>query len=276
MGAIHWITRHQFDTIFEGVYSGPGLDGKKWLSVLGNHDWGGRKFNNGWDQQIAYTWASSRWVMPAAYFSQRVNYPDQGFSVDYFMLDSNALDAFTPAETDPEHNLCGSAYVPPGASCASTGGPPSVQECYNWFWRLWSEQQRWLEHRLATSTALWQVVVTHFPCGHEAGWYRMLHEVHGLDLLVTGHRHDQELWKANGVGYAGMLGGLTCFVTGGGGGITSEHSVLPHRPNHNWPNVVSEYGFFDLTVSKQEIVIEAVDHNGSVVDSTTVHPKVKR
>ena len=44
---ISYPTKHQFDQIFEGAYQGAGLSGKPWFSVLGNHDWGGFKFDNG-------------------------------------------------------------------------------------------------------------------------------------------------------------------------------------------------------------------------------------
>lgn len=270
MGIIHPTTQHQFNQVFEGVYDGPGLTGKKWLSVLGNHDWGGRQFYNGWDQQIAYTWASSRWVMPAAYYSQKVSYPD--FTIDYFMLDSNFVDAMDPPE-DPEHNICSERHNPPDANCSAAGGPPSLSACRSWFATFWQTQKQWVEQKLAGSKTDWQVIVTHFPCGFEADWFKGLNSRLGLDLLVTGHRHDQELWKSGQIGYSGILGGLTCFVTGGGGGITSEESVLPGARSHNWDNVKTQYGFFDLTISKSEIFIELIDYRGMVIDNTTVYPK---
>jgi len=261
MGQISSVARQQFDDVFEGIYSGPGLDGKPWLSVLGNHDWGGRYFNSGWDQQIAYTWASNRWVMPAAYWSQRVEYPDQGFSADIFMIDSNVYDARDPDE-DPEHNICGALHSPDTANCSAAGGPPSLSQCKEWFEKFWQRQQTWLEGKLQQSTANWKIVVTHFPCGHASNWYAGLHRRFGLDLLVTGHRHDQELWA-----HSPRLGGLTCIVTGGGGGITSEVSPKGHATSN------SQYGFFDIAISKQQIRLELVNQEGDIVKKGTVYSR---
>eukprot|EP00438_Fugacium_kawagutii_P009171 Skav206212 [mRNA] locus=scaffold1844:495297:499787:- [translate_table: standard] len=78
--------------------------------------------------------------------------------------------------------------------------------CPQYFAKLWQEQIAWAEKKLQKSSARWQVIVTHFPCGHQAAWYQKLHAEFGLDLLVTGHTHVQ----------------LTNPLGGGGGGILSE------------------------------------------------------
>jgi len=278
MGQLSYTALHQFNQIFEGVYTGQALSKVPWLSVLGNHDYGGRVFNNGWDQQIAYTWYSKRWVMPSPYWSQHVEYPDLNFTVDIYMLDSNAMDAKDPEE-DPEHNLCGAKHNPGNADCTAAEGPSSVASCKAWFWDLWAEQQIWIEEQLDKSEADWQIAVTHFPCGHQKEFYKKLHQIdygfpnvsRGLDLLVTGHRHDQELWDPAKVEIGDDLhdlGGLTCFVTGGGGGITSEATPNPYDKK-DWYGQ-AQYGFYDLTITKNLIVIKSLNYDGKEVASAKV------
>eukprot|EP00931_Biecheleriopsis_adriatica_P015448 TRINITY_DN117_c0_g1_i7.p1 TRINITY_DN117_c0_g1~~TRINITY_DN117_c0_g1_i7.p1 ORF type:complete len:698 (+),score=162.31 TRINITY_DN117_c0_g1_i7:227-2095(+) len=267
MDQISYTAHHQFDQIYEKVYQGTGLSGKPWFSVLGNHDWGGRVFNNGWDQQIAYTWASTRWVMPAPYYTAKVDFPDAGFSIDLFFIDSNIEDAHDPPK-DSEHNICGSKHNPPNADCSAVGGPASVDTCVQYFKDLWAEQEAWLEKKMGEAKGDWQIAVTHFPCGHRSRFYRNLHQSYGLDLLVTGHRHDQELWDPKK--RRSPLGGLTCFVTGGGGGISSEATPDPHNKK-DWYGE-AEYGFYDLTVTKEKITITSINYDGKELQTAEVFP----
>eukprot|EP00913_Durusdinium_trenchii_P018768 g17636.t1 len=192
MNKISYPTKHQFDQIFEGIYQGPGLSHKPWFSVLGNHDWGGFKFDNAWDQQMSYTWASSRWVMPAPYYKTKVVYQDLDFDVDYYFIDSNVMDA-KPPEEDPSHNMCSRKNNKPSATCAAAEGPVSVDSCPGWFEALWKEQKEWVTQHLGESQASWQILVTHFPCGHEQAFYRGLARK-GLDLMATPDPEHTEDW----------------------------------------------------------------------------------
>uniref|UniRef100_A0A7S0A4V5 Calcineurin-like phosphoesterase domain-containing protein n=1 Tax=Pyrodinium bahamense TaxID=73915 RepID=A0A7S0A4V5_9DINO len=254
----------QWGPIFEKMYQGPGMDGKQWLGVLGNHDYGGFTFAMGWDQAIGYTWggpapSTNRWMTPAQYWSANVRYAN--FSVDYYFMDTNVYSAFNPHD-NPDTNLCSVEHTPKGASCGQQG-PLSVWDCPKWFKRLWRDQMEWIQRVLPDSTADWQVVVTHFPptFGRD-GWERLSRE-HGLDLIITGHVHRQEVHYLE----PGNFVRPTCWlVSGGGGGITSEGK----------PNVTGaddQYGFFDLTLTKEAILVEAISHGGQVRSSTKVLPR---
>merc|ERR1719401_2251385 len=144
--------------------------------------------------------------------------------------------------------------------------------CPQYFQDLWSEQKVWLEKKLSESDATWQIMVTHFPCGEDMqgqSFYRKLHQDLGLDFMVTGHRHDQEMWLPEMTG-KNHMGGLTCIVTGGGGGITSE--ATPDANNtEDWYGE-GQYGFFDLTISKTALKVESVNWDGKVMKSPVVYP----
>jgi len=265
----------QWRVLFEEMYTGEGIDGVQWLGVLGNHDYGGWMFTAGWDQTIGYTWArgpgsTRRWMMPAQYWSVKVHYPDSDFSVDYFFVDSNVFDADTPYNPS-FHNIC-NLYKSGGSqvSCGPTG-PKSAYACPSWFKRLWNEQVKWLDDRLPDSTAEWQIVVTHFPpvWGRE-DWMRLAH-LHGIDLIITGHRHRQEVhYMEPDTDYDGWPGLKSNFldptawiVTGGGGGVTSEN--YPDDHGHD-----DQYGFVDLTLSKNKIEIEMLSHGHELRHTKTI------
>jgi hypothetical protein len=255
---------HQWERVYELMYQGPGLDGKQWLGVLGNHDYGGFMFTQGWDQNIAYTWATNiatskqRWVTPAQYYASKVRYLD--FAVDYFFVDNNVFDAFVP-DDQPGHNICSRQHnLEHGATCGQQG-PVSVDDCPGWFKRLWDAQVQWLNVGLAASTAEWQIVVTHFP--PEGSWgsdvWTNLGYTYGIDLIIAGHRHKQSMNYL----YGNPLSPTAVIVTGGGGGITSENVPDPK-------GVDDQYGFADLTLTKEEIMVEMISHKGQIRSTTCI------
>lgn len=255
----------QWGAIFEDIYRGPGLDYVQWLGVLGNHDYGGFMFTSGWDQIIAYTWANipsstGRWVTPAQYWRSKVRYSD--FSVDYFFLDTNVFDAFDPIDF-VGHNLCSMTHNPANASCAPQG-PGSIWACSKWFDDLWAAQTAWLERGLDESKAEWQVIVTHFPAEWGKDFWTVLARKYGVDLYVSGHTHHQVVFAPGEEG--NWIGDTALLISGGGGGITSQET-----PDVDGED--DEYGFMDLTLSRESIVVEAISHGGQIRRRLTVRPR---
>lgn len=254
----------QWENIFEKVYWGAGLDGKTWLGIMGNHDYGGYHFTAAWEQNIGYSWggphSTGRWLTAAQYYRQKVSYVD--FSVDYYFLDTNVMDTWDPRQ-NPSHNLCGLAHNGRDATCGAQG-PRDVWSCVGWFASLWEEQLLWLEASLNQSEATWQVIVTHFPTYWGAHDWGCLADRYGIDLFLSGHMHYQKVIKPDDP--QNHIMGSTVVITGGGGGITSEHA----------PDLYGNddmYGFVHLTLSKDVIKVEFISHSGWLRSTTYQEPR---
>jgi hypothetical protein len=194
------------------------------------------------------------------YYSAKVIYAD--FSVDYYFIDTNVWDVWQPA-AEAHHNICSQAHNPPAPqdNCGMTG-PVSAEDCAQWFHNMWTAEKAWLQSSVPKSQAEWQIVVTHFPPEGTWGgpeWASLASQL-GLDMLLVGHRHRQEMHQSS------SLSPTLYVVSGGGGGITSEN--LPTADGQD-----DEYGFVDLTLSREEIMLEMISHGGQIRSTTCATPR---
>lgn len=198
-------------------------------------------------------------MLPSQYYSARAVYSE--FTVEYFFVDSNRWSAL-PKELDPEHNVCGELHAQDlGPAMCTATGPRSLDECEGWFQALWDKEMTWLREALEESTAEWQIVVTHIHPDPDQ-WEDLARD-YGIDLFLTGQEPRQEvlyLDNTNALRPSGVIN------AGGGGGLVSKEAPDPSGKD-------SQYGFMDLTLSKETIKVELVSRGGKVVDSATIHQR---
>lgn len=283
---------NQFKYAFEDIYNGTHLANKEWMGVLGNHDYGGVCVNMGWPQQIFYTWneVSKRWVLPAQYYKRNMRFSKGGtehwdeedFTIDIFFLDSNHADSGT---TDKNHDMCAkegnsddtyhcAGFLGPNGTdivdgnCAGTPGLwTSERVCNDYFQTLWTDQLAWLEEHLENSVADWQMIVTHFPPSyHTLGGLTPLVEKYGVDLIMAGHSHLQEVYyQRAAVNYD--IGDTAWVISGGGGGVSSEGPPTqdysgrmpdgsPRPRNDQATGYDDQYGFMDMVITKDHLSIK--------------------
>ncbi|CAK9114610.1 Metallophos domain-containing protein [Durusdinium trenchii] len=84
---------------------------------------------------------------------------------------------------------------------------------------------------LSKSSADWQFVATHFPVEHGLDQWKALSKTFGIDLILTAHRHIQEVHVDDEVN---LVKPTAWIVSGGGGGITSEGTPTEDGQDDQW------------------------------------------
>jgi len=184
------ISDTQWKTSFENVYSGQGLQ-KDWFVVLGNHDYQGNP-----QAQIDYSLKSSRWKMPARYFTIVKNI-DDNTSVRLVFMDSN------PFVTEYLQNP--TAY--------SDVSKQNIQK-----------QLTWVDSVLTNSKEKWKIVVGHHPIfsagfGHGnqqelINQLKPILEKNNVQMYLCGHSHSSQ--------YLRPSGSSVDYVVAGAGSSTVE------------------------------------------------------
>jgi tartrate-resistant acid phosphatase type 5 len=217
---------------YENIYSNPSLM-IPWYPALGNHDNRGKV-----DAEIAYSQISSRWELPARYYTHTEK------------IDGTNEALFVHLDTSPFVR----AYYKKDSGYHLEGQDSQAQ-------------LRWLETVLAKSPARWKIVVGHHPVYAAAATHGDTKELiadvlpvlqkYGVRIYFCGHDHVlQHL----------VDGGVNFFVCGGG----SSPRTVNQRKDVRFGK--GSAGFLAMTLTAAAAQATYVDDKGVELYRTSVLP----
>ncbi|MFT3822994.1 MAG: tartrate-resistant acid phosphatase type 5 family protein [Chitinophagaceae bacterium] len=224
----HWISS------YETIYTAQSLH-VKWYVVLGNHDYASNP-----DAQVAYTKISSRWTMPARYYTKSFTVGKD--SVLMAFLDTDAI----------EKELRGQAH-----------------DSVKYVEGAVAKQRQWLEKLLASSNAKWKIVVGHHPL-YTGGWRKddedtkkmrdflePLFSQYNVDLYLCGHEHHLEYTKPNG---------KTHYIISGAASEARPAALNPEGGKF----IAAEQGFATMSVAADKVLVQFINYQGKILNSSTI------
>ena len=220
----------QWKESFEDVYVAPSLR-VPWNVILGNHDYRG---NCG--AQIDYSSRSSRWRMPARYYSRTESIPGG----------KTLLMVYT--DTSP--------FVSSYAKDALMGPNVRSQDT--------AAQLAWIDRTLSGSKADWKIVLGHHPIysGGEHGdtpelveRFLPLLKRHGVHVYFNGHDHDLQHQES---------GGIHFFCVGAGS------TVRPIKSREFSLFAKSTPGFAAVSVGAESMDVRLTSASGEVLYSASI------
>lgn len=204
--------------------------------------------------QFDYTYydmlKNNRWKMPSPYFNQRVEF-SEGYSAEFFMLDSNILDAFTGRHG----GICKQRI------CWETRGRPTVpyDQCARWFRKLWREQAEWYNTVVRQSTADWKIVTIHHkPSGQVGKMIYPLIQEKNVQLMIGSHTHESAFYNK----YSWVQKPL--LVVGAGGGAQANPGCGRAM------KCTGQYGFGDVDIQRKQMVVRLYNAGGDEIFKTNI------
>jgi tartrate-resistant acid phosphatase type 5 len=222
---------------FEDIYTNFSLQWD-WYPVLGNHD-----YKTSPDAQVRYSKISSRWKMPARYYSKEIQIPgDTVNKILILFIDTNPL-------------------IPEFYSNAEYG--PNVKAADS------TQQKKWIAKTLSTAdkSIKWKIVVGHHPLytgGGRTDAYdtkavrrilKPMFDKYGADIYLSGHEHSLQHLVSGKTQY---------FISGAASEKTPAHLVPESEM------AASEYGFMIFSVTSSKILVQTITDKGEVIYTTAI------
>jgi tartrate-resistant acid phosphatase type 5 len=222
---------------FEDIYTDFSLQWD-WYPVLGNHD-----YKSNPDAEVAYSKISRRWKMSARYYSKKV----------FINGDTSQAVLIAFIDTNP--------FIPGFYQNAEYGPNVKTQDS--------SKQKRWLEKVLRdrSPAVKWKIVVGHHPMytgGSRTEAYdtkairnslKPLLDKYKVDVYLAGHEHSLQHIT---------VGATQHFISGS----ASEKTPAVLIPGSKM--AASEYGFMLFSITKDKLLLQAINDSGKIIYTTTI------
>lgn len=236
-----------FSQGFEDIYHHESLM-VPWLSIMGNHDYGGDGCFSNVRAQFDYTVKdllhNNRWKMPSPYYKHRINF--DGFSAEFFMMDTNVEDS----NSGRHGGICAQEICHEVFNRETT---PRA-ECVQWFRNLWQAEQEWLRAAVSESTADWKIIVGHHkPHGPVGHLFESLADEFGVQLMVGSHTHEMAFYES-------WHGSAPLLVVGAGGGAQGA----PGCGGALYCSEPTGYGFVDIGINERQLELTIHNHDNTV------------